>query len=293
MASISGVDTARVWLDEEGRVRVQTSCPNLGQGVQTTFAQLVGDAMGVEATTILVEQTDTAKVSPGTGTYQSRSSVTAATAAHRAATQLREAILEAASYKLDEPVERLTISDSRILIDGEPADLSFADLVSPELDVEVSYDAKQASHPYATHVCQVEIDRGSGAVRIGRYVIAEDCGVVINPMIVEGQAVGGVAQGAGATLLEEIAYGADGQLLTGSFMDYLVPTANEVPAVEVSHLTTPSTVHELGTKGAGEGGIIGSTAAIANAIADALTTEAATLPFTPERVLAAIEAAAG
>jgi carbon-monoxide dehydrogenase large subunit len=228
-------------------------------------------------------------VSAGTGTYQSRSSVTAATAAHRAAAQLREAILEAASYRLDQPVEHLTISESRILVDGEPAGLTLAELASDDLNIEVAYDAKQASHPYATHVCQVEIDRGSGAVHVDRYVIAEDCGVVINPMIVEGQAVGGVAQGVGAALLEEIAYGADGQLLTGSFMDYLIPTADEVPSVEVSHMHTPSTVHELGTKGAGEGGIIGSTAAIANAVADALSASEAVLPFTPERVLALVE----
>ena len=186
MAAISGVDTARVWLDKEGHVHMQTSCPNIGQGVQTTFAQLAADALGVDAANVIVEQTDTARVSPGTGTYQSRSSVTAATAAHRAATQLREAILEAAAYRLDQPVEHLAISESKILVDGQPAGLSLAELATEELDIEVSYDAKQASHPYATHVCQVEIDPGSGAVSIGRYVIAEDCGVVINPMIVNG-----------------------------------------------------------------------------------------------------------
>ena len=289
MASITGVDTARVWLDGAGRIRVQTSAPNLGQGVQTTFAQVAADALGVDAASIIVEQTDTSKVSTGTGTFQSRSSVAVATAAHRAARQLREAILDAASYRLDQPVENLAISGSKILVDGQPAGLTLAELATEELDVEVTYDAKQASHPYATHVCQVEIDRGSGAVRIDRYVIAEDCGVVINPMIVEGQAVGGVAQGVGAALLEEISYGADGQLLSGSFMDYLIPTAGEVPAVEISHLTTPSTVHELGTKGAGEGGTIGATAAIANAVADALSATDAVLPFTPERVLALVE----
>ncbi len=285
MASISGVDAGRVWLDENGRVRVQTSAPNLGQGVQTTFAQVTAGALGVEARSVIVEQTDTSKLSAGTGTFQSRSSVTVATATHRAATQLREAILEAASYRLDQPVGHLAITDSQILVDGQPAGLSLAELAKENLDVEVTYDASQASHPYATHVCQVEIDRGSGAVRVDRYVIAEDCGVVINPMIVEGQVVGGVAQGVGAALLEEISYGADGQLLSGSFMDYLIPTAGEVPSVEVAHLTTPSTVHELGTKGAGEGGTIGATAAVANAVADALGASEAVLPFTPERVL--------
>ena len=136
----------------------------------------------------------------------------------------------------------------------------------------------------------VEVDPGTGAVEIRRYVVADDCGTVINPMIVDGQVVGGVAQGVGAALLEEISYGSDGQLLSGSFMDYLIPTAGEVPTVEIRHLVTPSTVHELGTKGIGEGGTIGSTAAVANAIADALSVPDGTLPFTPDRVLSLLRA---
>jgi len=156
--------------------------------------------------------------------------------------------------------------------------------------VSVTYDPVQAAHPYATHACLVEVDPGTGAVEIRRYVVAEDCGIVINPAIVDGQAVGGVAQGIGAALLEEISYGADGQLLSGSFMDYLIPTSGEVPVVEMHHLVTPSTVHELGTKGIGEGGTIGSTAAVANAVADALSTPDSTLPFTPDRILSLLRA---
>jgi len=113
---------------------------------------------------------------------------------------------------------------------------------------------------------------------------------MINPMIVDGQLIGGVAQGVGAALLEEITYGSDGQLLSGSFIDYLIPTASEVPTIEIKHLVTPSTVHELGTKGIGEGGTIGSTAAVANAIADALSVPDGTLPFTPDRGLSLIRA---
>ncbi len=298
MVGIPGTDSARTWLDADGVVRVQTSCPALGQGVQTTLAQVAAAALGVEPEAVLVEQTDTSKVGYGTGSFQSRSSVTAATSTHRAATQLRAAILEAAAWRLDEPAERLAIGDGVVLLDGERTSLTLgalgaapaADNGGHELDVSVTYDPVQASHPYATHVCQVEVDAGTGEVKIGRYVIAEDCGIVINPAIVEGQAAGGVAQGVGATLLEEIRYGADGQLLTGSFMDYLLPTANEVPELDVAHLTTPSTVHELGTKGVGEGGTIGSTAAVTNAIADALSTSAAELPFSPERVLSLLPA---
>ena len=298
MVGIPGTDTARVWLGEDGRVRVQTSCPAIGQGVQTTLAQVAAAELGVKAESVIVEQTDTAKVGRGTGSFMSRSSVTAATCTHRASRQLCLEILNAASWRLDQPVERLSIRGSEILVGGEPAGVTLAQLAAVDpsengghsLDVSVTYDPVQAAHPYATHACMVEVDPGTGAVEIRRYVVADDCGTVINPMIVDGQVVGGVAQGVGAALLEEISYGSDGQLLSGSFMDYLIPTAGEVPTVEIRHLVTPSTVHELGTKGIGEGGTIGSTAAVANAIADALSVLDGTLPFTPDRVLSLLRA---
>lgn len=285
MVDIPGVDSARVWVEPDGRVHLQTSCPAIGQGTHTTFAQIAAAQLGLDASGVVVEQTDTGKIANGTGSFQSRSSVVAATAVHRAAGRLRAEILEAAAWRLDQPPERIDIRS-----------LDLAEHLDPdtngghELDVAITYDPVQASHPYATHACMVEVDPGSGQVDIKRYVIAEDCGVVINPMIVDGQVHGGVAQGLGGALMEEITYGAEGQLLSGSFMDYLLPTAAEVPAVEITHLVTPSTVHELGTKGIGEGGTIGSTAAISNAIADALGTSSSTLPFTPDRVLALIRA---
>jgi carbon-monoxide dehydrogenase large subunit len=249
MTDIPGVDTARVWLAGDGQVHVQTSCPDVGQGSRTTLAQVAGQAMGVEPETVVVEATDTAAVGAGTGSFMSRGSVTAATSVFRAATLLRELKAE-----------------------------------NGELDVSVTYDAAQASHPYATHMCLVEVDRETGAVEVLRYLVAEDCGVVINPAVVEGQVHGGVAQGLGAALMEEITYGAEGQLLTATFLDYLIPTIGEAPSVVVEHLCTPSTVHELGTKGAGEGGTIGSTPAIANAVADALSLTDLRLPLTPERL---------
>ncbi|HSS94410.1 MAG TPA: xanthine dehydrogenase family protein molybdopterin-binding subunit [Candidatus Dormibacteraeota bacterium] len=298
MVGIPGTDTARVWVGEEGRVHVQTSCPAIGQGVHTTFAQVAAAGLDIEPESVIVEQTDTAKVGRGTGSFMSRSSVSAATCTHRAAKQLRDEILNAASWRLDQPVERLSIGGSAILVDGKAAGVTLAQLAAADpaengghrLDVSVEYDPVQASHPYASHACLVEVDPGSGAVEIRRYVVADDCGTVINPMIVDGQIAGGVAQGVGAVLLEEITYAPDGQLLSGSFMDYLIPTAGEAPAVKVEHLVTRSTVHELGTKGIGEGGTIGSTAAVANAVADALSVSDATLPFTPARILALLRA---
>ena len=249
MADIPGTDTARVWRAEDGFIHVQTSCPAIGQGSHTTLAQVAAAGFGVEPGEVMVEQTDTAQVGPGTGSFMSRGSVTAATAVFRAASLLRELATE----------------------DGE-------------LDVSVTYDAPQATHPYATHACLVEVDRETGEAQILRYVVAEDCGVVINPMIVEGQVTGGVAQGVGAALLEEVAYGPDGQLRSGTLIDYMIPGVGEVPPMAIEHLVTPSTVHELGTKGAGEGGTIGATAAVANAIADALSLTDVRLPLTPERL---------
>jgi carbon-monoxide dehydrogenase large subunit len=296
MADIPGTDTARVWIGDGGRVHVQTSCPAIGQGVQTTFAQVAAAGLGVEPESILVEQTDTREVGHGTGSFMSRGSVTAATSTYRAAALLRDAILNAASWRLDQPVERLSILGSAIVVDGDSAAITLAQLAAGTpsdngghaLDVSVTYDAVQACHPYATHVCLVEVDAGTGAVQILRYVVAEDCGALINPMIVEGQVAGGVVQGLGAVLMEEVDYGSDGQLLSGTFLDYLIPSLSEVAPIEIQHLVTPSTVHELGTKGVGEGGTIGATAALANAIADALSLTDITLPLTPDRIMSLI-----
>jgi len=274
MEDIPGTDTARAWLAGDGRVHVQTSCPVIGQGAHTTLAQVAAAALGIDPDRVVVEQTDTAQVGGGTGSFMSRGSVTAATSTFRAAGLLREAILEAASEQLRQPIDQVSLDGSTLSkLDGG-------------LDVSVTYDAAQASHPYATHACMVEVDTATGAVQVLRYVVAEDCGVLINPMIVEGQVVGGVAQAVGAALMEEVAYGTDGGLRSGTFLDYLIPSVGEVPLVEVEHLVTPSTVHELGTKGVGEGGIIGGTAAVANAVADALSMSDVTLPLTPDRLFA-------
>ncbi|HKW70217.1 MAG TPA: xanthine dehydrogenase family protein molybdopterin-binding subunit [Candidatus Dormibacteraeota bacterium] len=251
MEDVPGTDTTRMWQDADGRVHLQTTSPAIGQGSNTTFAQVAAAALGVDPERVIVEQTDTAVVGHGTGSFMSRGSVATATSVFRAASLLRELAAE-----------------------------------NGDLDVSVTYDPVQAAHPYATHVCMVEVDRGTGAVAVLRYLVAEDCGVLINPMIVEGQVAGGVAQALGAALMEEITYGSDGELRSGTFLDYLIPSIGEMPALEIKHLVTPSTVHELGTKGVGEGGTIGGTAALANAIADALSISDVVLPLTPDRIVA-------
>ena len=290
MVDIPGVDAARVWLAEDGLVHVQTTCPACGQGNATTMGQVVASALGVDRAQVLVANTDTAAVSWGTGTFMSRSSVTGATAAYRAAAQLKEAILAAAAWRADVPPERLKIVADRVVAEDGRELVKIADLAGtgtpPEsgvrLDFEVTYDPAQASHPYATHVCVAEVDRETGGVSLVKYLVAEDSGRIINPLIADGQVVGGVAQGIGGALYEHVRYSEDGQMLTVSFMDYLLPTALESPGVDIVHLETPSTNHELGTKGIGEGGTIGSPGAVVNAVCDALGTDLNHLPLTPE-----------
>ena len=295
MVGIPGVDTVRTWLDAAGTVRVQSSSPAIGQGSQTTLGQVVAAAVGVSSDEVIVEQTDTAVVSRGTGTFMSRSSVGTATAAHRAGLLLRRAILTAAAEVLHEPADELRLSGELIVArDGAQTGLALTDLVDragEAFDVEVTYDPPAAAHPLATHICLVEVDAGTGAVTVLRYVVGEDCGPLINPMIVDGQVHGGIAQGLASVLTEEMIYSDEGQLLTGSFMDYLIPTAAEMPAIEIRHLETRSPVHDLGCKGIGEGGTIGATAAVANAVADAIGIKAVRLPLTPARILEALAAA--
>jgi carbon-monoxide dehydrogenase large subunit len=297
MVDVHAIDSARIRLAHAGRIRVQTTCPDLGQGSHTTFAQVAAEILGVDIELVTVEHTDTARVPLGFGTGMSRSSVGGATGVERAAAQLRETLLEAASWRLGIDDEELTVEGDAVrrVDDGEVA-ITLAELAAAvaqdggaALAGEATYDAVQASHPFATHVCMVEVDRDSGQVELLRYVVAEDCGRVINPLIVDGQIHGGSAQGIATALLEELRYSEDGQLLTASFMDYLLPTAWDVPTFEIHHLETPSTNHRLGTKGAGEGGTIAAPAAVANAVADALEVEVNRLPISPERVRELLE----
>jgi carbon-monoxide dehydrogenase large subunit len=299
MVGIPGIDTARVWVDAHGAVRMQSSSPAIGQGSRTTLAQVVAGAVGTDVEHVVVEQTDTAVVSYGTGTFMSRSSVGAATAAHRAGTQLREAILAAAAGRLGRGPETLDVRGDRVVGEGGES-LRLADLIrqlSREerrlLDVEVTYDPPQAAHPLASHVCMVEVDPDTGAVEVLRYVVGEDCGRLINPMIVDGQVHGGIAQGLAAVLLEEVVYSDEGQMVTGTFMDYLLPTACELPRIEIQHMETPTPIHDLGVKGIGEGGTIGATAAVANAVADAIGASSIQLPLTPARILESLQMVAG
>ncbi|HEY7536644.1 MAG TPA: xanthine dehydrogenase family protein molybdopterin-binding subunit [Gaiellaceae bacterium] len=300
-SGIAQWEYARIELDGRGRTQVFSGGADLGQGHTTTIAQICADAFGVPFDDVDVHHGDTATVPDGMGAFGSRAASLAGSAVLLAGERLRARVLERAAGLLEADPSDLAIDGDRVTIRGAPArSISLAELVeharpgtalaqgrSPWLSEEAFFYSDDMTFPYGVHVAAVEVDLETGAVRIERYGIAYEIGRAVNPMLVEGQIVGGLAQGVGGALFEELAYDAEGQLVAGSFMDYLVPTACEVPPVEV--LVTedcPTPRNPLGAKGAGEGGTAAAGAAIANAVADALGVEVTRLPLSPARVVA-------
>ncbi len=302
---------ARVELDGSGRAVVLTGLTVLGQGLETTLAQLCADGLGVTPDDVTVVHGDTARIPFGVGTFGSRGTVVGGNAVFRAARQLRDKVVALAATKLEAPVEDLVVADGRVFPRGVPARaVTFRELAraaattrragADEMGLAASafFEAPMRPYPYGTHVAVVEVDVGTGRIAVLSYAIAFDVGRIINPMIVEGQLVGGLAQGLGGALLENLAYDAGGQLMTTSFMDYLLPSAAEMPdRLELRVLEdAPSPLNPLGIKGAGEGGCTGAGAALANAVADALAPLGVTvtaLPMSPDAVLAMIREARG
>jgi len=302
----TGTEAATIRLDSTGAVTGSFGIASHGQGLETTLAQVIADELGARIEDIQIRQGDSAAVAHGTGTYASRSAVLAGGAATLASRLLREKVMSAASNLFEAPVADIEIADGRVFVSGTDRSLTFRELAKAvysemgrlpsdareELEVTKVYDPYFGTTTSATHIVALEIDPETCKVKLDRYVVAEDCGRVINPMIVEGQVHGAVAQGIGAALYEEVVYDAAGQLLTASLADYVIPSAGEVPSVETVHLETeaPSTVG--GFRGMGEGGTIGAPAAIANGLADALAplgAEIFELPMTPERLFRLVE----
>jgi carbon-monoxide dehydrogenase large subunit len=245
-------------------------------------------------------------VAHGTGTYASRSAVLAGGAATLASRLLKERVIRAAAHLLEAAVEDIDAADGRVFVLGTDRVLTFREIAKAvysemgrlppelreELEVTKTYDPVFGTTTSATHIAVLEIDPKTCGVRIDRYVVAEDCGRIINPLIVDGQVHGAVAQGIGAALYEELVYDEAGQLLTATLADYVIPAADNVPAIETIHLETESPSTLGGFRGMGEGGTIGAPAAIANALADALAPlggEIFELPMTPERLFRLIE----
>jgi CO/xanthine dehydrogenase Mo-binding subunit len=306
-SGLGPTDGVKINVDPTGHVEVITGGASLGQGFETVIAQICAETLGVDYRGIRVVHGRTDRIEHGIGAHATRATVMTGSATQVAALKVRALALEVAAQFLQAPAEELTIADGRVLRKGLPAGPSLAlgeiakklapgsKLLNgrePGLAAEGWFHTEHMTYPYGVHAAVVAIDQETGGVRIERYLIAYDVGRAVNPMLVEGQLVGGFAQGLGGALLEEFLYDARGEPLATTFADYLIPTAREVPAVDV--LITedaPSPRNPLGLKGAGEGGVNAVGAAIASALDDALGRPGAItrLPVTPARLRALLK----
>jgi carbon-monoxide dehydrogenase large subunit len=288
-------------------VRGFVSAVSQGQGHVTVFAQILADELGVDIGAVAIVQGDTERCPHGSGSFASRSIVVSGGALVLAARRVRDKITRIAGHMLEAAPEDLVIEGGAITVRGTPGrGLTVADVarlayrpasgtlppgVDPALEATQHYDPPPATFSNGSHLAVVDVDPETGLVDVLRYIVVEDCGRMVNPMLVEGQTHGAVAQGIGNALYEDFAYDEGGQPLTTTFMDYLIPGTMEVPTVDVIHVETPPAVSVTGFKGMAEGGTIGSTAALANAVADALAPlgiEVRDLPLTPDRIVTLI-----
>jgi carbon-monoxide dehydrogenase large subunit len=310
MTMVSGHDAATVRVEPTGEVRGFLSAVSQGQGHATVFAQILADELGVDIGAVTIVQGDTERCPHGSGSFASRSIVVSGGALVLAARRVREKITTIAGHMLEAAPADLVVEGGAISVRGAPGrGLTVADVarlayrpasgtlpagVDPALEATQHYDPPPATFSNGSHLAVVDVDPETGLVEIVRYVVVEDCGRMVNPMIVEGQTHGAVAQGIGNALYEDFAYDEGGQPLTTTFMDYLIPGTMDVPPVDVIHVETPPAVSVSGFKGMAEGGTIGSTAAVANAVADALAPlgiEVRELPITPDRIVTLVHAA--
>ena len=308
MIGVYAAEPAHIRIQPDGAVDVYLGSGSHGQGLETTTAQIVSEHLGVAYESVNVHQGDTSETPYAFGTGGSRSGPILGAAIQGAAQELRSKVVEIAAHLLEASPDDLEIVDGVVGVRGTPtqartiADVArsaYFDLgtlpagMEPGLEVIKRYK-NDAPFIYsnACHVCTVEIDTATGAVKLLRYIVSEDCGVMINPNIVEGQIAGGAVQGIGGALLEDFVYDEDGNPLTTTFLDYLLPTAADIPMIEYGHIETPASTPG-NYKGVGEGGAIGAPPAVANAVNDALAQVGARVleaPFTPARIVAALEA---
>lgn len=292
MVGIVGFDDVRIAVNRDGTATVWSSLPTAGQGIPTTLAQIVADELHLPPDRVTVAAVDTSAGADGTGTFASRSAIIGGAAAMEASETLRARLLELTSSRLEIHVDDLEFRTGAVGVRGVPAtQVTYAELAeaAPEgyLDVVERYDPPETAYSYGAHACMVEVDPETGGVEILRYAVVEDCGRIINPTIVEGQTHGATAQGIGACLLESVVYDESGQPLTTSFMDYLVPSAHDVPTFDIGHLEHRPRELRADYKGVGEGGVIGGGVALANALSDALGVELNEIPVSPETIAAA------
>jgi len=301
-------ESANVRVHLTGKVVVTTGSLPHGQGVETTFAQIVADELGVPYDDIVIEHSDTLGTPFGYGTYGSRSLAVGGTAVYRSVAKIKEKAKKIAAHMLEANPDDMVYENGRVYVKGSPdraktlgeialqASVAY-DLpegMEPFLDETSYYDPPNCTFPFGTHIAIVEVDPDTGIVDLKRYVAVDDCGNVINPLIVDGQIHGGIAQGIAQALYERAVYDENGQLVTGTLMDYAVPAAHMLPPYETARTVTPSPVNPMGVKGAGEAGTIASAQAVMNAVIDALSpfgVKHMQMPATPENVWKAIRAA--
>ncbi|MCF6367270.1 xanthine dehydrogenase family protein molybdopterin-binding subunit [Rhizobium halophilum] len=297
----TGTETSKIEIDATGAITASFGISSHGQGLETTLAQVIVDELGCKLEDIQVRHGDSALVPMSSGTYASRSAVLGGGAATLAARVVKGKVLRAAAFLMEQNVDDLDIRDGIIASRQSNLTMTLKEVASAvytqmgripreqreDLTASETYDPYLGTACSSTHLAMVEIDPETYGVEIRRYVVAEDCGKIINPMIVDGQVHGAVAQGIGAALLEEIIHDDNGQAVAASLADYLVPVAGTVPNISIVHIEADLPNNVGGFRGMGEGGTIGAPAAIANAVSDALAhlgVSVETLPITPERI---------
>ena len=301
---IGSFEGATVRIDPTGKVYVSSgACPH-GQGMETVFSQVAADAWGIEPENVIVSFGDTASIEMGFGTIASRTTVTVSAAIHHASAKLREKMFVIAGHKLECATADRELRNGKVGVAGVPgAEMTFAEIarasrpgwdhgrppgVQAGLEETYYFEPPTVTWSYAAHAAIVEVDIETGRVAIERYVVSHDCGVLVNPLLAEAQIVGGVVQGIGGATYEAIRYDAEGQLLSGTFMDYMMPVASDVPEIVLVHQETRSPLNPLGVKGLGEGGAISPPVVVANAVCDALAhlgIEINATPVNPESLL--------
>ncbi len=300
---IGPYEGCRVTVEPSGKVFAATSVGTQGQGHYTSFAQIIADALGVAPSDVTLTTGDSGAFGWGTGTFASRAAVVAGSAVHLAAQAVRAKALAVAATLLEARADDLELAEGTIFVRGAPAravplgevaraanplrGVIPAEWEGPGLEATRYFAPPSGAYAGGCHAALVEIEAETGGLRFLKYVVVHDCGPVINPMILEGQVRGGVAQGIGNAFYEKLIYDEGGQLLTQTFMDYLLPTAAEVPAIEIGHVETPSPLNPLGIKGAGEAGVIPVPALVASAIDDAFSDEdvrVSEMPLSPARL---------
>jgi len=306
----AGWDSATIRVEPTGSVTVLTGISPHGQGEETTFAQIVADELGVALENITVVHGDTDKVQYGVGTFGSRGTAVGGAALKIAVDVIKSKAVAIAAHQWEASPADVEYRDGKITIKGDPsktmttAEAGFLAFMGdklppgmePGLDATRRFEPPNFVYPFGTHICVVEVDPQTGQTTILRYLAVDDCGRIINPMIVGGQIHGGIAQGVAQALFEEVVYDENGQLLTGTLMDYAVPRAEHLVNFELDHTVTPTDVNPLGVKGVGEAGTIASTPAVVNAVLDALQPLGVThldMPLKPEKVWNAIQNAGG